>query len=192
MPRLEDHNKFEKVTRLLKDLSKVNAPSNFDNELSKRIRQSEQSKKKEPWFDKIFTPELIPTAALAVTAVIILFLLKGNTTEAEDPFSIIPKLREDKTIEKELLGNVSGKISTDKTNNQSNPVKSNQKDSNISKASALGNESIERISIKVSNYLPDQAVTRSGGLNYKIIRLDGKERKTIEMLREKINSTTEY
>lgn len=192
MSRLEDDNKFEKVTRLLKDLSRVNAPSNFENELSKRINQGELTEKKESWFGKILSPKLVPSAALAVTAVIILFLLKGNGTDAEDPFNIIPKLREDQIVEKELLGNVSVKISTDETNSQSKRVKSNEKDSNIIKASALGSESIERISVKVSNYLPDQAITRSGGLNYKIVRLDGKERKMIEMLREKINSTTEY
>jgi len=76
MPRLEDNNRNEKVTRLLKDLPKINAPSNFENELLLRINQSKQKKEREYWFDKIFSPTIIPPVALAVTAVIILFLLK--------------------------------------------------------------------------------------------------------------------
>ena len=68
----------EKVTRLLKDLPKINAPSNFETELSRRINQEGQRKEKTSWFDKIFSPKLIPSAALAVTVVIILFLLKGT------------------------------------------------------------------------------------------------------------------
>lgn len=192
MSRLEGDNRFEKVTRLLKNLSKVNAPSNFENELIKRINQGEQTEKKESWFYKVLSPKLVPSAALAITAVIILFLLKENSSDAEDPFQMIPKLREDKIVQKELSGNVLDKVSTDETNNQNQPNKSKERDSNLTETSSFGNASIERISVTASNYLPDQAVIKSGGLNYKIIRLGGEERKMIEMLREKINPTTEY
>ena len=206
MSRLEDDNKFEKVTRLLKDLPKVNAPSNFENELSKRINQGEQTKKKESWFDKVFSPKLVPSAALAVTAVIILFLLKGNTPDVEDPFQIMPKLREEQNHKQDQLGTGSDKIIVEETNNLSKREKSNGRtskesesrnnfhdgDSNIIETSSFGNTSIERISVTASNYLPDQAIIVSGGLNYKVVRVGGEERKMIEMLREKINSTPKY
>ena len=206
MPRLEDDNEFEKIKRLLKDLPKVDAPSNFENELSKRINQGEQTKKKESWFDKVFSPKLVPSAALAVTAVIILFLLKGNVSDVEDPFQVMPKLREEQNLKQDQLGTGSDKIIAEETNNLSKREKSNGRtsnesesrnnfhdgDSNIIEISSFGNTSIERISVTASNYLPDQAIIVSGGLNYKVVRVGGEERKMIEMLRKKINPTPKY
>src|SRR4030067_2218223 len=206
MSRLEDDNKFEKVTRLLKDLPKVNAPSNFENELSKRINQGEQTKEKESWFDKVFSPKLVPSAALAVTAVIILFLLKGNVSDVEDPFQVMPKLREEQNLKQDQWGTGSDKIIAEETNNLSKREKSNGQtsnesesrnnfhdgDSNIIETSSFANTSIERISVTASNYLPDQAIIMSGGLNYKIVRVGEEERKKIEMLREKKNNATDY
>jgi len=206
MPRLEDDNEFEKIKRLLKDLPKVNAPSNFENELSRRINQGEQTKEKESWFDKVFSPKLVPSAALAVTAVIILFLLKGNVSDVEDPFQVMPKLREEQNLKQDQLGTGSDKIIAEETNNLSKREKSNGRtsnesesrnnfhdgDSNIIEASLFGNTSIERISVTASNYLPDQAIIVSGGLNYKVVRVGGEERKMIEMLRKKINPTPKY
>ena len=58
-------------------------------------------------------------------------------------------------------------------------------------ASSLKESSIERISVTASNYLPDQAVIMGGGLNYKIVRLDEEERREIEILREKIDISSE-
>ena len=206
MPRLEDDNEFEKIKRLLKDLPKVNAPSNFENELSRRINQGEQTKEKESWLDKILSPKLVPSAALAVTAVIILFLLKGNVSDVEDPFQVMPKLREEQNLKQDQLGTGSDKIIAEETNNLSKREKSNGRtsnesesrnnfhdgDSNIIEISSFGNTSIERISVTASNYLPDQAIIVSGGLNYKVVRVGGEERKMIEMLRKKINPTPKY
>ena len=206
MLRLEDDNEFEKIKRLLKDLPKVDAPSNFENELSRRINQGEQTKEKESWFDKVFSPKLVPSAALAVTAVIILFLLKGNVSDVEDPFQVMPKLREEQNLKQDQLGTGSDKIIAEETNNLSKREKSNGRtsnesesrnnfhdgDSNIIEISSFGNTSIERISVTASNYLPDQAIIVSGGLNYKVVRVGGEERKMIEMLRKKINPTPKY
>jgi hypothetical protein len=202
----ENDNMNGKVTRLLKDLPRINAPSNFEDELSRRINQSEQGKEKESWFDKIFSPKLIPSAALVVTAVIILFLLKGNVSDVEDPFQIMPRLREEQILKQDQLETGSDKILADETNSLSKREKSNdlnlteweskkdicKGDSNISRVSAFENASMERISITTSNYLPDQTIIMGGGLNYKIVQVGEEERKMIEVLREKINTTTEY
>jgi len=201
MPRLEDDNMNEKISRLLKDLPKINAPPNLEYELSKRINQSEQRKEKVPWFDKIFSPKLIPSAALAVTTVIILFLLKGNVNEAEDPFQIMPKLREDKILMQDQSVTVSGRTVAKKTNIAVKKEKSNdreakdseskndfyRRDSNISEASVVQTATIERISITTSNYIPDQTMIIEGGLNYKMVRSNEDERKEIEVLRKKLN-----
>ena len=206
MPRLEDDNMNEKISRLLKDLPKINTPSNFDNELSKRINQSEQRKEKVSWFDKIFSPKLIPSAALAVTTVIILFLLKGNVNEAEDPFQIMPKLREEKILKQDQPGTVLDRTIAKKTNIPVKKEKSDdraaieseskdefyRRDSNISEVAIGEVSSIERISITTSNYIPDQTMIMEGGLNYKMIRSNEDERKEIEVLRKKLNQAAKY
>jgi len=83
--------------------------------------------------------------------------------------------------------------SNDQTSNESESKNDFYKgDSNITEASSFENTSLERISVTTSNYLPDQTIIMSGGLNYKIIRVGEEERKMIEMLREKINIATDY
>lgn len=186
MKSLDDENKFEKVKGLLKNLKKINAPSNFETELYRKINQADQKSEKESWFDKIFSPKIIPSAALAVTTVIILFLLKGNVNNGEDPFQLIPKLREEQIIDKKENLRVEIK---DETRSQKD-LKSG--DSNVTFASSYDAASLDRISVTTTNYLPNQAVIMSGGLNFKVIRIDSEERKQIEMLRQKMNNGSEY
>jgi hypothetical protein len=202
MSRLEEDNRNEKITKLLKELSKIDAPSNFETELSRRINQGDQKKEKKSWFDKIYSPQLIPSAALAITTVIIIFLLKGNINDTEDPFQIIPKLRTEpiaKLNEPESISkkNIVGETSRRVVEIESPSIVNNELadkkdfylgDSNVIQAAAFEEASMERISVHTTNYLPDQAVVVAGGLNYKVIRVGEEERKHIEMLREKIDS----
>jgi len=46
MPRLEDDNKYEKITKLLKELPKIDAPSNFETELNKIKNKKRKLKQK--------------------------------------------------------------------------------------------------------------------------------------------------
>lgn len=201
MLNLDDDNKFEGVTGLLKNLSKINAPANFENELTRRINQSEQKKERKSWFDNIYSPQLIPSAALAVTAVIIIFLLKGNINDTEDPFQIMPKLRTEPIAklnepeiisEKNFVAEKSGRVVENESPSAVKNELEDKKDfyhgdSNVIQAAAFEEASMERISVHTTNYLPDQAVVLAGGLNYKVVRVGEDERKHIEMLREKIN-----
>lgn len=184
MKSLDDGNKFEKVTGLLKNLKKINAPSNFETELYRKINQADQKSEKEFWFDKIFSPKIIPSAALAVTTVIILLLLKGNANNGEDPFQLIPKLREEQILDK--------KEKSKAENETQVPKESKSGDSNVTLASSYDASALDRISVTTTNYLPNQAVIMRGGLNYKVIRIDSEERKQIEMLRQKMNISLEY
>lgn len=201
MLNVDDNNKFEGVTGLLKNLSKINAPANFESELIRRINQSERKKERKSWFNKILSPQLIPLAALVVAAVIIIFLLKGNINDTEDPFQIIPRLRTEPTAKlnepksisrKNIVGEASRRVEE----NESPSVVKNEfedkkvfyrNDSNIIQGTALEETSMQRISVHATNYLPDQAVVIAGGLNYKVVRIGEEERKHIEILREKIH-----
>lgn len=79
----------------LKNLPRVEAPDNFETELWRKINSSEEVKKENFW-DKFFTPGKIAPAAIAVaSAIIIFFVVDGNSNEMEDPLNIEPRMRED-------------------------------------------------------------------------------------------------
>lgn len=201
MPLLEEDNNYQKVTRLLKDLPKINAPTNFETELTRRINLSEQRKEREYWFDKIFSPRFVPTVALTATAAIIFLLLSSRSVEAEDPFRIDPPLREEKVVklsEVKLAADernvsaqerkkVNEKPAEGMTEKEEAKGKSRWEDSILKEPIVSEQQaSLDKIDVTTSAYRPNQAVVIAGGLNYKMVRSSNEDRKLIEMLRQKI------
>jgi hypothetical protein len=93
----DKEHEFEGVVKILKELQKVKSPNNFEADLMRRINSGKFKEEKiENWFSRIFVPRrFIPSAALAVAAVLILFVIKPGSTEIENPFNTKPKLRKD-------------------------------------------------------------------------------------------------
>jgi hypothetical protein len=87
--------KYKDVIDTLKSLQQVKAPRNFETKLMRKINSQSAEKEKSFW-GKLFIPSrLIPSAGLAVTAVILLFVFNVVGEELEDPLSMEPKVRED-------------------------------------------------------------------------------------------------
>ena len=204
MPRSEDDIKYEKVTKLLKELPKIDAPSNFETELSGRIKQGEQEKEKQSWFDKIFLPKLIPSAALVLTAVIIILLLQPQVDETGKHIQVSPQLYEEKIETKsESKEEVhKGKASTtDRQKMQSTPpeVISNEakKEGESSIDVLIPNEIStdeeqvvqDKMEAKTSRGKSDQKAATGSEQNFNALRTDEKDRKPIEMLKEKVDTT---
>jgi hypothetical protein len=202
MPRLEDDNKYEKITKLLKELPKIDAPSNFETELSRKIKQGEQEK--ESWFDKIFLPKLIPSAALVLTAVIIILLLQPQVDETGKHIQISPQLYEEKIETKsESKEEVhKGKASTtDRQKMQSTPpevISNEEKKKGESSIDVLIPNEIstdeeqvvqDKMEAKTSRGKSDQKAITGGEQNFNALRTSEKDRKPIEMLKEKIDTT---
>lgn len=181
----KDEKKYEQLIRDLKNLPKVKAPTNFESELTRKIHSNEPLKINESWFDKILTPKFIPSAALAVTTVVILLLLKGPLTEVEDPFQIIPRIREDYQHQNNVSNTDKLLESKDLTVNEKSIGKN--LDSDAVQLSDNNSSVLDRISVSTINYVPDENVIIKGGLNFKILTFSDEERKKIEMLRERIN-----
>ena len=93
----EKDKEFEGIVRILKGLQQVKAPNNFETNLMRRINAEEfPDEKPESWISIIFTPKkFIPSAALAIIAIIILFVIKPGSTEIENPFNTRPRVRKD-------------------------------------------------------------------------------------------------
>jgi hypothetical protein len=204
MPRLEDNNKYEKITKLLKELPKIDAPSNFETELSRRMKQGEKEKEKESWFNKIFLPKLIPSAALVLTAVIIILLLRPQVDETGKNLQVSPQLYEEKIdTESEPKEEIQkGKVSTtdrQKMNSAPPEVISNEVkkegESSIdvlipTEMSADEEQAVEdKIEAKTSRGKSDQKAITGGEQNFNALRTVEKDHKPIEMLKEKIDTT---
>ncbi|MGE5859252.1 MAG: hypothetical protein ACM34J_01775 [Ignavibacteria bacterium] len=95
----EDELKYNQAIRSLKRLSKIKAPENFEIELFRKINSGELVKEKESFWERFFIPSrLIPSAALAVAAVILFFVVNVESDEFENPLLIKPRIREDASV----------------------------------------------------------------------------------------------
>jgi hypothetical protein len=93
----EKDQKYGDIVKLLKGLQQVKAPNNFEANLMRKINAEEYTEEKTGnWLSRIFVPKrFIPSAALAVAAVLILFVIKPGSTEIENPFNTQPRMRKD-------------------------------------------------------------------------------------------------
>lgn len=199
----DEKNMNEEISRMLKGLQKINAPANFETKLSRRIDEIDKKIEKENWFDTILFPKLAPSAALVVTAVIVILVLRNGGTEIEDPFQVQPKLREDKIFmlyQPSIVSNEAAGIREKSTPPEESLVSSENEsevrtvyrtDTNSSLTRSYRPSSEQRISVTPINYRLDHAIIETGGLNYKVVRLDDEERRQIEFLREKISPSAE-
>lgn len=96
---MENFNKEDKeyteVIAALKSLKKVSAKPNFEANLMRKIN-SEKFAVKDSIFQKFFFGRvLLPSAAAVVLLVMMIFFLQDPSQEIADPFSEMPKERED-------------------------------------------------------------------------------------------------
>lgn len=90
---IDEDKKYKYIIDSLKNLSRKEAPVNFEDKLWKRIHSSHAEKENKS-FSRFF-PRLVPAAALVATAVFLVFVMSNNAVEFEDPLMAEPILRED-------------------------------------------------------------------------------------------------
>jgi hypothetical protein len=210
MSRLEDDNEFQKTIKVLKNLRKIGAPSNFEIELLRKINAGSKRKEKKSWFDMIFSPMLIPTTALTFTtmiiflsAMIVFLLLRPQVDETGKNLKVSPPLFEEK-IDKQsgLQETQKGKTATSdrqKMNNAPLEVISNEsKKEGESSLDALVPGEIstneepavqDKMESKTSRGKSDQKTITGGEQNFNALSTTEKDRKPIEILKEKIDTT---
>ena len=92
----DDELRFKNVIDALKGLTEVKAPKNFEADLMRRINSEKFEEKRQSFWEKMFLPSrLVPSAGLAVAAVLLLFVININSDEVENPLLMEPKVRED-------------------------------------------------------------------------------------------------
>ncbi|MFC2103259.1 hypothetical protein ACFLSS_02405 [Bacteroidota bacterium] len=117
----DDEKKYEDVINTLKSLQQVNAHPNFEVDLKRRLNEGKYARDKKKGFRNLLMPSrLIPSFGLAVAAVIVLMIVNVNSEEADNPFLMEPKIREDiftlsetddiQLPEKDLSGEAGGEL----------------------------------------------------------------------------------
>jgi hypothetical protein len=93
---IDDEKKYNDLIKTLKGLQQVKAPPNFEADLKRRLNAEKYAKEEKRTIKRFFAPSrLVPSFGLAA-AVIVMFLMVGtNSEEADNPFLMEPKIRED-------------------------------------------------------------------------------------------------
>jgi len=208
-----DDIKYKEVINILKGLPEVNSPENFETELMRKINAGNFEKRLSLW-DKIFLPSrLIPSAALAVTTVIILFVMNINSGEIDNPLLIEPRVRED------VFANHTESISLENKYSISAPkqdmqdeVKEDRNKERTKSSSPEGFKSGNEISLiredsniadldiddllsnrNSTGFLMKKSTTAASfivkkGLNFRQVNLNEEEKKIVNQLKERIKS----
>ena len=93
---IDDDPQYNDVIKTLKGLQKVSTPANFEANLMRKINTGKFEEKKSFWGKFLLPSRLIPSAALVLSAVVILFVVNtGNSGYDENPLLSPPRVRED-------------------------------------------------------------------------------------------------
>src|SRR5690606_34516694 len=165
-------------TRFSRDWSSdvCSSDLNFEANLMRRIN-SERFEEKQSFWEKIFLPSrLIPSAGLAVAAVLLLFVINLNSDETENPLLMEPKVRKD-IIEAKKLSDIPLSVEE----------KSEQKPQSEQNRMGYGSESSGRERTQRSQ---NNGFTTAGfsiekeGLNFRQMNLSEEEKKQLNELRK--------
>jgi len=93
---IDDEKKYDDLIKTLKSLQQVKAPPNFEADLKRRLNAEKYAKEEKRTIKRFFTPSrLVPSFGLAAAVVVMFLMVSTNSEEADNPFLIEPKIRED-------------------------------------------------------------------------------------------------
>jgi len=199
-----DDIKYKEVINILKGLPEVNAPGNFETELMRKINTGSFEKRLSLW-DKIFLPSrLIPSAALTVTTVIILFVMNIDSEEIENPLIVEPRVREDifenNTESFSLENKYSAPVPKQSVQDESKAVRDEERSESSSpkefksgKGINLTSEDTNIAHRNTPGFLMKTSPTAASfidkkGLNFRQVNLNEKEKMIVNQLKERIKS----
>ena len=195
----EEEAKFKNVINSLKELSKVNAPDYFEADLMRKINAGSFETQKSFW-SKFLTPStLIPSAVLAVTVIVILFMVNFNSVEQDDPLLANPRLREDMIPANEAHGINVEQLAQKEAKQNKNMEKSGSSVSPngklVNKSMSKGNGDLADSEYSQKYYSANNSKTgtfsngftiRKSGLNFRMVNLNPAEKVKVNQLKAKM------
>jgi len=93
---IDDEKKYDDLIQTLKSLQQVKAPPNFEADLKRRLNAEKYVKEEKKSIKRFFAPSrLVPSFGFAAAAIVIFLIVSTNSEEADNPFLMEPKVRED-------------------------------------------------------------------------------------------------
>jgi len=93
---INDEKKYDDLIKTLKSLQHVKAPPNFEADLKRRLNAEKYAKEEKRAIKRFFVPSrLIPSFGLAAAVIVMFLMVSTNSEEADNPFLMEPKIRED-------------------------------------------------------------------------------------------------
>ena len=179
----DDELKYKNVINILKSLQEVKAPQNFHADLMRRIN-SERFEEKQNFWEKVFAPSrLIPSAALAVTAVILLFVVNITSDNAENPLLMEPKVRQD-VIQAQDMSDIPLSQENDDLSQKS---KSSEDNSLADRKGKNSNPDIENRERNFAYSSAGYSIDKNG-LNFRQINLTDEEQQRLDELKKHFHS----
>ncbi len=176
---MNEDQEFRNVINILKQLQQVKAPAEFDAALMRKINSQKIQVRKTLWATIFIPSRMVPAAALAITAILLIFVLNNSGITSEDPFSVVPRQRHD--LSSSILANNIPPVTKNKV--ESAPVEKKSDEDIISRKSLTGkDESTNEISNQT--VAPQvQSLKEEGGLQKgAAIQEDRLEAKSLEKI----------
>jgi hypothetical protein len=93
---IDDEKKYDDLIKTLKGLQQVKAPPNFEANLKRRLNAEKYAKEEKRSIKRFFAPSrLVPSFGVAAAAIVMFLIVGTNSEEADNPFLMEPKVRED-------------------------------------------------------------------------------------------------
>ena len=93
---IDDEKKYDDLIKTLKGLQQVKAPPNFEADLKRRLNVEKYAKDEKRTIKRFFAPSrLVPSFGLAAAVIVMFLIVSTNSEEADNPFLMEPKIRED-------------------------------------------------------------------------------------------------
>jgi len=93
---IDDEKKYDDLIKTLKGLQQVKAPSNFEADLKRKLNAEKYAKEEKRTIKRFFAPSrLVPSFGLAAAVIVMFLIVSTNSEEADNPFLMEPKIRED-------------------------------------------------------------------------------------------------
>jgi hypothetical protein len=206
-----DDLKYQDVINTLRQLQQVKAPSGFEADLIRRINSEKSPAEKTLWQNIFIPSRLIPSAALALTAILLIFVLNHSGIHQDNPLLTPPRERQDVTLSAKTDRSItegktlnSDEVSAmqentgiqgdkDKTFQDKAVEESGQKGKEI-RPSVSGNLAGKGVSTDkfitanfASSRITDYPVNKAG-LNFRQVNLSNEQKIELNQLKEKMES----
>lgn len=207
---IDDEKKYNEVIKTLKGLQKLKAPPNFEADLKRKLNAEKYAKEEKRKIKRFFTPSrLVPSFGLAAAAIVIFLMINTNSEEADNPFLMEPKIREDVVLVSDKNESV---IPEDNLNEKSDLVEkdifADKKNSGVRSEKLLKERSFDNDLLAGREFFPSESTLtaeteitttdevsaplatgiaiRKSGLNFRQVYHTKEEKKKILELKKKV------